>query len=96
MLGPCFFFFFFFFFWGGGGGLGVLSTLVILLLMKRELVALLYFCCGCLWSVSLHQGAVGWPVVCVCGIFWSYSYTNCSGATPFPFEEQRPFDKVIQ
>ena len=27
--------------------------------------------CGCLCSVSFPNGAMGWSVVCDCGIFWS-------------------------
>ena len=30
--------------------------------------------CDCLDSVSLPHRAVGWSVVCLSGIFWSYSF----------------------
>ena len=33
--------------------------------------------CGCLCSVSLPHGAVGWSAVCECGISWSYLLTCC-------------------
>ena len=32
-----------------------------------------YLSRGCLRSVSFHHGAMGWPVVCDCGIPLSYS-----------------------
>ena len=31
----------------------------------------------CICSVAIPHGAVGWSVVCDCGIFWSYSLTFC-------------------
>ena len=31
--------------------------------------------CRCYRSLILHRGAVGWSVVCDCGISWSYSLT---------------------
>ena len=54
--------------------IGVLSSLAIIMLRKRGLVALLALCCICLFSVFLPYGTVGWPVVCDCGIHWSYSF----------------------
>ena len=30
---------------------------------------------GCLWSVSLPNGVMGWSAVWECGISWSYSLT---------------------
>ena len=32
--------------------------------------------CGGLLFMSLPIDAVGWPAVCDCGIFWSYSLTH--------------------
>ena len=29
---------------------------------------------GCVCSVFLPHGAIGWSVVCDCGIFWSYLF----------------------
>ena len=72
----------------GGGGVGslfcivalsVLSSLAIIL-RKRELVALLELCCGCLHSVSLPHGVMGWSAVCDCGISWSYPLTFANNA----------------
>ena len=51
--------------------LGVLSSLETILLRKRELIAFIYFSCV---AVSLPHGALGWPVVCDCGVSWSYSF----------------------
>ena len=56
-------------------------SLSIILLMKSEHVAhflilnVFLLLCGCLFSVSLPRGAVGWSFICDCGIFWSYSLT---------------------
>ena len=58
-----------------GAVLGVLSSLEIILLRKRELVPLLYFCCGCLYSVTHPRNDVDWSSVCDCDISWSYSLT---------------------
>ena len=53
--------------------LNVLSSFAIILTRKRELVAFNYFIvfrmsCYCKCSVALPRGAVGWSVVCDCGI----------------------------
>ena len=45
---------------GGSAFLDVLSSLTIILLGKREPVGLLQMCCGCLFSVPLPHGTVGW------------------------------------
>ena len=51
--------------------LHVFSSFAIIMMGKRELVALL---CLTSWRlVALPHRAVGWPAVCDCGIFWSYS-----------------------
>ena len=34
--------------------------------------------CGCLCSLSLPHGAVGWSAVCACGISWPYSLIFCN------------------
>ena len=49
----------------------VLSSFAIILKRKRELVALLLLSNGCLVTindVALTHGAVGWSVLCDCGI----------------------------
>ena len=51
--------------------LNVLSSLESILPRKREFVAFTLVCV----AVSLPHGAVGWSVVCDCGISWSYSLT---------------------
>ena len=38
--------------------------------------------CRCYLSLTLPHGAMGWPVVCDCGIFCSYSLTFISLPTP--------------
>ena len=48
--------------------LGVLSNLDVILLRKRKMVAVLNLFWGCLGSMFLPYGAMGWSVVCVCGI----------------------------
>ena len=50
--------------------LGVLSSLAIILPRKRYKCSrlLTFVCCGCMCSVYLLCGAVGWSVVCHCGI----------------------------
>ena len=49
--------------------IGVLSSLAITLLRKKEIESALHLlCCGCLCSVSLPHGAVGWSAVCDGGI----------------------------
>ena len=53
---------------------GVLFSFAVILLRKRELVALLNFC-GCLSSVTLPYGVMGWPTVCDWAISGSYSLT---------------------
>ena len=58
--------------------LTVLSSFAVISLMKRVPVALLYSCSSCRGSNSVRVSsswcrAVGWSVVCDCGIFWSYS-----------------------
>ena len=40
--------------------------------LEQKVVA---FACGCLYSVSLSRGTVGWSLVCDCGISFSYSFT---------------------
>ena len=69
--------------------LSVLSSFAITLLRKRELVALLYVltCCD-MWlsgfTVSFPRGAVGWSVVCDCGILWSHTLALfCTCFNPF-------------
>ena len=53
--------------------LRVLSSFAIILMGKRELVALLCLSSmSCDWYVALSHGAVGWSVVCDCGISRSY------------------------
>ena len=56
----------------------VLSGFAIILLEKRELVALLLLCSECPFRcychLSLPQGAVGWSVVCACGISSLYFF----------------------
>ena len=42
---------------------------------ERELVALHVLCCGCLCSVFISHGAMGWSAVCECGVFWSLTYS---------------------
>ena len=50
------------------------SSFAIILKKKRNLVALLMYCYyKC--SVAFPHGAVGWSVVCDCGISRSYSLT---------------------
>ena len=54
------------------------SNFAIISLMKRERAScftliMLLLSCGCCCSLSLHRGAVGWSVVCDCGISLSYS-----------------------
>ena len=49
----------------------VLSSFAIILKRKRELVAafiVLQMSCYCQCSVTLPPGAVGWSVLCDCGI----------------------------
>ena len=46
--------------------------------------------CGCLCSVSLPHGAVGWSAVCECGISWSYLLTCCISDL-FGFNVAAPF-----
>ena len=49
----------------------VLFSFAIILKRKRELIALLFLPNGCLVTindVSLTHGAVGWSVLCDCGI----------------------------
>ena len=63
------------------------STFAIISLEKRELIALL--CCildGMWLLLPFPHGAVGWSVVCDCGISRSYSLTlsrrTCSFRCP--------------
>ena len=56
----------------------ILSRFAINLIGKRELAALLIVFlvfCDFHFSVTLPHDAVGWSVVCDCGMFWSYSLT---------------------
>ena len=56
------------------------SGFAIISLGKRELISLLLLCCEChdtgYRSLTLLRGAMGWSVVCDCGISWSYSFTS--------------------
>ena len=49
----------------------LLSRFAIISLGKRELVALLLLCSDVMSLLSLLRGAMGWSVVCDCGISWS-------------------------
>ena len=64
--------------------LSVVSSFAIISLGKRVLrwcaliAFLMSFDCKCF--VSLPHGAMGWSVVCDCGISWSYSLFSCDCA----------------
>ena len=50
------------------------SSFAIISLGKRERVALLLLCSECHVAIIVHSlGAMGWSIVCDCGISWSYS-----------------------
>ena len=58
--------------------LSVLSSFAIISPGKRASyfnVIVFLVACDCLYSLPLPYGAVGWSVVCDCGISWSYSLT---------------------
>ena len=57
----------------------VFPSFTIILLGKRELVSFFLLCSDCHVAVFAY-GAVGWSVVCECGISWSYSLTFCESA----------------
>ena len=63
------------------------SSFAIISLRKRELVALLLLCseCHCRYyrSFTLPRGAMGWSVLCDCGISWSYSLICLKEEIPF-------------